>query len=161
MKARFLTIPILCVAAGCGKPLWIPPTPVLSDGPEARGISVANAVYSTVLDSAIQNRAVSRLLVADRTEPASPAEPVVRIDSGFAARVPVLLVPAATDPQDYPNAAGVFSFSSVRFDADSTHAFVRMAWKCGFLCGAGFDYSLARKPGRSWVVIRREDLWRS
>jgi hypothetical protein len=161
MKAQFFPILALCLATGCGTPSWAPRAPALSNAPAPRDLAAANAVYSVVLDSLVANSTRSHLLVSDTTQVTSPAQQAVPIASGFDTRIPVLLVPPGTELRDYPDAEGVFSFSAVRFDADSTHAVVRVAWRCGRLCGAGFDYLLARKAGRAWVVTRTVGLWRS
>jgi hypothetical protein len=163
MKRQFVAVLALCLASGCGTPFWTPRAPALSDAPVPQGLAAANAVYSVVLDSLTATSKQSHLLVSGSTatEVASPGERPVPIASGFDTRIPVLLVRPGTQLRDYRDAEGVFSFSAVRFDADSTHAMVTVAWRCGPLCGAGFDYSLARKPGRAWVVTRTVGLWRS
>lgn len=58
----------------------------------------------------------------------------------------------------YPNAAGLFTFSKVGFNADRTQAVVYRAFSCGDTCGYG-SYVLLVKEEGVWTIVAEARQW--
>lgn len=59
---------------------------------------------------------------------------------------------------EYPGSEGVFTFSSVGFNSERTQALVHMGISCGWLCGEGNFYLLAKENG-VWKVQKKIMTW--
>jgi hypothetical protein len=60
--------------------------------------------------------------------------------------------------QQFPDASGIISFSSVGFDSALDQAIVSTSDVCGMLCGTGSMYVL-RKSRSGWRVINKWVVW--
>jgi hypothetical protein len=60
--------------------------------------------------------------------------------------------------EKHPKAAGFWTFSRPGYNSDRDEALLYVAHNCGWLCGTGHLYLLAKKNGQ-WKVINRLFLW--
>jgi len=60
--------------------------------------------------------------------------------------------------EKHPNAAGYWQFSRPGYDASADEALVYVSHSCGWLCGTGHLYLLAKQNGH-WKVKNRVMLW--
>lgn len=60
----------------------------------------------------------------------------------------------------HPRAAGIWTFSRPGYNRDHNEAVLYVAHSCGWLCGTGHLYFLARESSASkWIVKNRLFLW--
>jgi hypothetical protein len=60
--------------------------------------------------------------------------------------------------QLYPKSSGFWEFSPVGYNDDALEALVYVGHRCGYLCGTGHLFLLAKENGE-WVVKNRTMLW--
>jgi len=60
--------------------------------------------------------------------------------------------------QNHPNAAGFWTFSRPGYNSKADEAVLYVTHSCGWLCGTGHLYLLAKTEGR-WSVKNRLFLW--
>lgn len=102
----------------------------------------------------------------------SRAKYTCHLEAGFTAKIPLTL--AASDALTkifkkrgdgwkrfyalYPNSSGYWGFSNVGYSDNGQEALVFVGHHCGWLCGTGHLFLLAKEDG-AWVVKNRVMLW--
>jgi len=160
MRSVILVSALVCGA--CGLPVFTRPLPPLPEAPAPVGVPASYAVYSVVLDSlstCADCHDLSELLVFDHSWRACPRATLcggdtaaVGLVDAFRCRLPVRLVSMV------PPYGHAYWFSGVRFNADSTRAHVWVLHLPPEAELMGYEFQLARRPQRAWVVTENRPL---
>lgn len=62
--------------------------------------------------------------------------------------------------EQFPNSAGLLSFSAVGFNKERNQAFVYVDWNCRDTCGLG-EYILLKKVRGKWEIVKEDARWMS